>query len=122
LNRKVALAVGFLCGEALEAALPILKQAGIPVITIGVRTNSLTDNREKTGWPIYRLAPRADGEAAAVNRIIPALWRESPLPSLMTARFTDASLRKASARPFSNCSLSRSSWMSSVHNWTTRSV
>lgn len=77
-NRKVALAVGFLCGEALKAALPILKQAGIPVITIGVRTNSLTDNREKTGWPIYRLAPRADGEAAAVNRIIPALWREKP--------------------------------------------
>jgi len=76
--RRVALAVGFLCSEALEAALPALKQAGIPVITIGVRTNSLTDNREKTGWPIYRLAPRADGEASAVSRIMPALWREKP--------------------------------------------
>jgi branched-chain amino acid transport system substrate-binding protein len=77
-NRKVALAVGFLCSEALEAALPALKQAGIPVITIGVRSNSLTDNREKTGWPIYRLAPRADGEASAVSRVIPGLWREKP--------------------------------------------
>lgn len=43
-----------------------------------MRDNSLTDNREKTGWPIYRLAPRADGEASAVTRIIPALWREKP--------------------------------------------
>ncbi len=58
--------------------MPALKQAGIPVITIGVRTNSLTDNREKTGWPLYRLAPRADGEAVAVSRVIPALWREKP--------------------------------------------
>ena len=77
-NRKVALAVGFLCGEALEAALPALKQAGIPVITVGVRTNSLTDKRQKTGWPVYRLAPRADAEAAAVSRILPELWRDKP--------------------------------------------
>ena len=34
INRKVALAIGFLCGESLEAALPALKQAGIPVITV----------------------------------------------------------------------------------------
>lgn len=77
-ERKVALAVGFLCGEALEAALPALKQAGIPVVTVGVRTNSLTDKRGKTGWPIYRLAPRADGEATAVSKTLPALWREKP--------------------------------------------
>lgn len=77
-NRKVALAIGFLCGEALDAALPVLKQAGIPVITIGVRANSLTDNREKTGWPVYRFAPRADGEASAISRIVPALWRDKP--------------------------------------------
>lgn len=75
-SRRVAMVVGFLCGEALEAALPVLKDAGIPVITVGVRTNSLTDNREKTGFPIYRLAPRADGEATAISEIIPDLWRE----------------------------------------------
>lgn len=76
--RKVTMAVGFLCSETLEAALPALKQAGIPVITVGVRTNSLTDQRQKTGWPIYRLAPRADAEATAVARIIPGLWRDKP--------------------------------------------
>jgi branched-chain amino acid transport system substrate-binding protein len=34
---KVSVVVGFLCTEAIEAALPILKDAGIPVITVGVR-------------------------------------------------------------------------------------
>ncbi len=73
---KVRIVVGFLCTEALEAALPILKGAGIPVITPGVRTDSITDRREKTGWPIYRLAPRADGERAAVGDILTKLWRD----------------------------------------------
>ena len=35
---KVAVAVGFLCTESIEAAMPILKDAGIPVITVGART------------------------------------------------------------------------------------
>ena len=46
--------------------MPILKDAGIPVITVGVRTDSLTDRKIKTGWPVFRLAPRADAEGAAV--------------------------------------------------------
>jgi len=73
---EVRVAVGFLCTEAIEAALPILKEANIWVITPGVRTDSLTDRRHKTGWPLFRLAPRADGERAAVSALIPALWRE----------------------------------------------
>ena len=58
---KVSAVVGFLCTEAIEAALPILKDAGIPVITIGVRADSLTDRRFKTKWPVWRLGPRSDG-------------------------------------------------------------
>jgi branched-chain amino acid transport system substrate-binding protein len=73
---KVRIVVGFLCTEAIEAALPILKQAGIPVITVGIRTDSLTDNREKTGWPVFRLGPRAGGENAAAAAILPKLWRD----------------------------------------------
>jgi branched-chain amino acid transport system substrate-binding protein len=73
---KVRIAVGFLCTEAIEAALPILKQADIPVITVGVRTDSLTDRREKTGWQVFRLGPRADGENAAAAAILPKLWRD----------------------------------------------
>lgn len=73
---KVRLVVGFLCTEAIEAALPILRDANIPVVTPGVRTDSLTDRRGKTGWPVYRLAPRADGERNAVATILTRLWRD----------------------------------------------
>jgi branched-chain amino acid transport system substrate-binding protein len=72
---KVAIVVGFLCTESIEAAMPVLKEAGIPVITVGVRTNSLTDRKNKTGWPVFRLAPRADAEGAAVSSILIDLWR-----------------------------------------------
>ncbi len=72
----VSLVVGFLCTEAIEAALPLLKEAAIPVITPGVRTDSLTDRRDRTGWPVYRTAPRADGEQKAVEDILIPRWRD----------------------------------------------
>lgn len=71
---KVRAVVGFLCTEAIEAALPILTAAGIPVLTVGVRTDSLTDRKNKTGWLVYRLGPRADGEREAVGRLLTRLW------------------------------------------------
>lgn len=73
---KVAIVIGYLCTESIEAALPILKNANIPVITVGVRTDSLTDQRHKTGWPIYRLGPRADGERNAAATILTRLWAD----------------------------------------------
>lgn len=72
---EVAAVTGFLCMEAIEAAMPILARAGIPVITTGVRVASLTERRERTGWPVFRLAPRTDGELAAVSRILTNRWR-----------------------------------------------
>jgi branched-chain amino acid transport system substrate-binding protein len=72
---EVEIVTGFLCGEAIEAALPILAEAGIPVVTTGVRTDSLTDRRDRTGWPVFRLAPRADAEMAAVSDILTERWR-----------------------------------------------
>lgn len=75
---KVAAVVGFLCTDAIEAALPILKDAGIPVVTVGVRTESLTDRRAKTGWPVFRLAARGDDERNAAAAILTRLWREQP--------------------------------------------
>ncbi|PSJ65594.1 branched-chain amino acid ABC transporter substrate-binding protein [Kumtagia ephedrae] len=74
---EVKIVVGFLCTEAIEAALPILKDAGIPTITPGVRTDSLTDRRDKTGWLVYRLAPRADAEGQAFASLLVPLWRDS---------------------------------------------
>lgn len=72
---KAVFVVGFLCHDAIAAALPILSAANIPVITPGVRTDSLTDGREKSGWPVYRLAPRDDGEARAVADLLLPQWR-----------------------------------------------
>ncbi|MBX3567612.1 MAG: branched-chain amino acid ABC transporter substrate-binding protein [Rhizobiaceae bacterium] len=72
----VAIVVGFLCTDAIEAALPILKDAAIPVITPGVRTNRLTDAKPQTGWLVYRLAPRADAEGEAVASLLPRAWRD----------------------------------------------
>jgi branched-chain amino acid transport system substrate-binding protein len=72
----VRIVVGFLCTEAIEAAMPILKNAGIPVVTPGVRANSLTDRRDKTGWPVYRMAPRADDERDAVSNILVHRWQD----------------------------------------------
>jgi branched-chain amino acid transport system substrate-binding protein len=73
---KVAFIIGFLCGESIEAALPVLRDAGIFVITPGVRLNSLTDSRAKTRFPVFRLGPRDDAETAAAGAIIPKLWTE----------------------------------------------
>lgn len=71
----VSIVVGFLCTEAIEAALPVLAQAGIPAIAVGVRVDSLTDRRLRTGWPVYRLGPRADSEREAAARLLPELWQ-----------------------------------------------
>lgn len=72
---KVRIVVGFLCSESIEAALPILEEANIPTITVGVRTDSLTDRRTRTGWPVYRLGPRNDSEREAAGRLLTRLWQ-----------------------------------------------
>ena len=75
---KASVVVGFLCVEAIEAALPILKDAGIPTIDVGVRANRLTDNKARTGFLVYRLAPHSEAEAAAVARYVAARWADQP--------------------------------------------
>ena len=73
---EVRIAIGFLCTDAIEAALPLLTGAGIPVITPGVRVDSLTDRRSRTGWLVYRNAPRADAERAAIADILIRRWSD----------------------------------------------
>ncbi|NDW03244.1 ABC transporter substrate-binding protein [Jiella pacifica] len=75
---RATIVVGFLCVEAIEAALPILKEADIPTLDVGVRANRLTDDKERTGFLVYRLAPRSDAEASAVARYIAAGWADQP--------------------------------------------
>ncbi|WP_295810516.1 branched-chain amino acid ABC transporter substrate-binding protein [uncultured Nitratireductor sp.] len=76
IGQNVSVVVGFLCTDAIEAALPLFAEANIPVITPGVRTVTLTDQRERTGWPVFRTAPRADAERDAVADILVPRWRE----------------------------------------------
>ncbi|MBX3529823.1 MAG: branched-chain amino acid ABC transporter substrate-binding protein [Rhizobiaceae bacterium] len=73
----VSVVVGFACTEAIEAAMPLFAEAGIPVITPAVRTDSLTDQRAKTGWPVFRLAPRAGAEKLAIADILVPRWRSA---------------------------------------------
>ena len=72
----VAMVTGFLCTEAIEAALPILKQAGIATIATGIRSGGLTCRRDKTGWLVVRYAPRADSEVEAAAELLGRRWRD----------------------------------------------
>ncbi len=72
----VKAAIGFLCTESIEAAAPILKDAGIPILTVGVRTENLTEQRARTGWPVFRFGPRGDDERNAAAAILTRLWKD----------------------------------------------
>ncbi|WP_188052288.1 ABC transporter substrate-binding protein [Aureimonas fodinaquatilis] len=74
----VRIAVGFLCSPALEAALPILREAGISTIAVGPRKVRLTAQREKTGNLVWRLAPEADAEARALATYVRENWSGTP--------------------------------------------
>lgn len=74
-EKRVPAVTGFLCTEALEAALPVLTKANIAVFTTGVRTDSLTGKRDKTGHLLWRIAPRASHEAEAAAALLLPRWR-----------------------------------------------
>ncbi|WP_168990392.1 ABC transporter substrate-binding protein [Aureimonas flava] len=75
---RATLAVGFLCAVALEAALPGLTAAGIPVIDVGVRATRIQRHREKDGALLWRLAPAADAEVVALSAFVREHWPDSP--------------------------------------------
>lgn len=72
---KPEVAIGFLCLESLNAALPALKQLGIPALSIAARADALTLKKDKTGYLFTRLAPRDSMEAEALARQLLPLWR-----------------------------------------------
>ncbi|WP_425350297.1 ABC transporter substrate-binding protein [Phyllobacterium phragmitis] len=74
----VRIATGFLCIEALEAALPLLAEKNIPVLTPGIRERGLTERRAKEPLPVFRLIPPSHREAAAAGEILGRLWRDKP--------------------------------------------
>jgi branched-chain amino acid transport system substrate-binding protein len=79
IKAKVQIAIGFLCSETLEGALPKLKDAGIPAITVAVRSHILMEDALKNGWPFFRLAPVDNAEAQKVVEIIITAWAAKPI-------------------------------------------
>lgn len=77
-TEKVDVVIGFTCFESIAAVLPMLKAANIPTITTGVRANSLTDNKPKSGFLVYRLNPRDSMEADALADQLLVRWRDKP--------------------------------------------
>ncbi|MFD1198521.1 branched-chain amino acid ABC transporter substrate-binding protein [Brucella gallinifaecis] len=75
---KVQIATGFLCSEALEAALPLLTQNNIPVITTGVSEPTLTEKRASSTMPVFRLTTSIEKETRATGSFLGSLWRAQP--------------------------------------------
>ena len=72
-------AIGFLCTESLDAALPALAQTGIPALTLSVRSDILMEDALKKKWPFFRLVPSARMEAEKITDIILSRWKAEPL-------------------------------------------
>ncbi|WP_149737093.1 ABC transporter substrate-binding protein [Rhizobium sp. RU20A] len=75
-------AVGFLCTEGLEASLPVLAEAGIPAISVSVRSDVLMADALKKGWPFFRLVPGQGDEAMAVAGYVARNWKDVPFALL----------------------------------------
>ncbi len=76
---KVQVAIGFLCSQTLDGALPKLKDANIPAITVSVRSRILMEDAIKNNWPLFRLAPSDGAEAAKIIEAILRDWASSPI-------------------------------------------
>lgn len=71
------ISIGYLCSESLDGALPALKTAGIPAITVSVRAPIIMEDALKFGWPLYRLAPSRDAESEKLAEVILRDWQAS---------------------------------------------
>lgn len=71
-------AIGFLCSDSLDTSLAALGDAGIPAITLSVRSRILFEDAVKHKWPLYTLAPAPGEEATATADFIAANWAGTP--------------------------------------------
>src|SRR5690606_13601679 len=77
-RENVQIATGFLCSEALEAALPILNEKNIPVLTSGISDLTLSERRASTHLPVFRLSAGIEKEMRATSSFLASLWRSQP--------------------------------------------
>jgi branched-chain amino acid transport system substrate-binding protein len=72
----VKAAAGFLCTVSLEGGLARLAQAGIPAITLSVRSPILMEDARKKAWPLFRLAPSANAERDKLVETVGERWKD----------------------------------------------
>lgn len=75
---KAGAAIGFLCSETMEGGAARLKQAGVPAISLSVRSKILFEDAEKEGWPLFTLAPDFEQEADKLAAVIVERWQGAP--------------------------------------------
>lgn len=78
-DAKATIAIGFLCVETLTTALPQLKSAGIPAVSISVRSKILMEDALRNAWPFFRMAPVEGNEADVAATTILRLWKAEPI-------------------------------------------
>jgi branched-chain amino acid transport system substrate-binding protein len=91
-------AIGFLCSQSLEGALPVLASAKIPAITLSVRASILMEDAIKKDWPLFRLAPSPTAEREKLADTIFQNWKGKPFAILddgtITSRETAETVRE----------------------------
>ena len=78
----VVAAIGFLCTESLQGSLSVFAKAGIPAITLSIRSEVLMQDSLKKKWPFFRLAPTTGAERDAVADAIFTHWKDKPFALL----------------------------------------
>lgn len=78
LQNNVQLITGFLCSDALEAALAVLAGKNIAIVTSGVSDFTLSERRAPGTHAVFRLATGMDKETRATANILGSLWRAEP--------------------------------------------
>ncbi|WP_158284761.1 ABC transporter substrate-binding protein [Oricola cellulosilytica] len=74
-DARVAVVVGYPCIEAFDAAMPILAEAGIPVMAVGIQAEGITQDSAPDAARILRFGPKSSDEAEALADYLKERWR-----------------------------------------------
>ncbi len=74
----VDVVLGLFCVETILSAMPVLAQSDIPAISLSVRADIVMEEALSREWPLFRMEPSADTEAARIADIIASDWSSEP--------------------------------------------
>lgn len=77
-QESVVIALGFHCTEALEAALPILAEKNIAILTTSTSGPTLTERRSGATMPVFRVTTGLEKEMQTTGSFLASLWRSEP--------------------------------------------